>query len=401
MKRRWTTILTAAVVLAVLGYTAYQVAENLTRQIQTVDALEVTVEDKIPVRGWFVRQQTLVVSDLAGTAEYLVSDGEKVSKGESIAVFFSGEDARQDFDRARVLQEQLEAVEYAYAMITSGADSLKIDQLIFDDMTHISAALAAGEPARVGGEYAAMQQLIVSRGGDAADREAFEQRIAELKKEISACQGRYASGSSRLRAPVSGYFAGGTDGYETVLTAEGLQALTPDALERLEPAAVEGVGSVTTGFRWYFVTALSAGEAAKLQQRESLRIAFPGLVQGGLEMKVVRLQTYDDGRAILILESDRMWPEYLTAREQDADLVAGTYTGLKVPTAALRHNEGQWGVYVLEGSVVTFKPAKWIYQTESYYLVPSAETVKGGLYRYDKIIIQGSGLENNQIIGKR
>lgn len=401
MKRKAATVVTALVVLAALIYTAYQVAENLTRQIQTVDALEVTVEDKISLRGYFARQQTVVTSDQSGSAEFLVSDGDKVSKGESIAVYFSGEDARQDFDRAKSLEAQLKAMEYAYSMVTSGADSLKMDQLIFDDLTDIASALSAGDPSRVGGEYAAMQQLIVSRGGDDSNKEVFEKRIAQLKKDISDCQSRYASASSRLRSPVSGYFTSGTDGYETVLTAQTLSELTPDGLENLRAESVDGVGTVTTGFCWYYTAVLTAEQAAMVGTREKISVAFPGLTQGKLAMEVVRMQSYDDGRAVLVLKSDRMLREYLTARVQDADLIAGTYTGLKVPTEALRMYEGQWGVYVLEGSVVTFKPVQWIYQTDSYYLVPVADSPKAGLYRYDKIIIQGSGLENNRIIDKR
>ena len=61
MKRsRLTPLLTAAFLLAVAVYISYQVAANLTQQIQTVDALEVTVEDKIPARGYFIREQITV-----------------------------------------------------------------------------------------------------------------------------------------------------------------------------------------------------------------------------------------------------------------------------------------------------------------------------------------------------
>ena len=61
MKRfRLTPLLTAAFLLAVAVYISYQVIANLTQQIQTVDALEVTVEDKIPARGYFIREQITV-----------------------------------------------------------------------------------------------------------------------------------------------------------------------------------------------------------------------------------------------------------------------------------------------------------------------------------------------------
>ncbi|MBR5390167.1 MAG: hypothetical protein IK141_02565 [Clostridia bacterium] len=402
MKRKGSILLTALLVAALLAYIGYQVMENLTRQIRTVDALEITVEDKISASGWFVRGQTVVTGETGASAEYLVSDGEKVSKGENIAVFFSDDGARQTYDSARTMQTRLDALEYAYSMFISGTDSAKLDRLIFDDMTAISAALAQGDPSRIGGDYAAVQQLIVSRSGSEIDRETFEARIGELKKQMETQQKQAFSGSSRLKAPVSGYFVSGIDGYESVLTPDMLAEITPDMLERLDPAEdAGGVGTVTTGFCWYYVTVLTAEQATALQQRSAARVSFPGLGGGEITAEIVRLQTYDDGRAVLVLESDRMQPEYLTSRQQDIDIVTNVYTGLKVPTRALRQNDGRWGVYVLDGSVVTFKPVSWVYQTDSYYLVPTAESAKTGLYRYDRIIVQGSGLEENQVVYRK
>ena len=96
MKRsKASTLLTIVFFAAVAVYIFYQVTANLTRQIRTVDALEVTVEDKISARGYFIRQQKVVSGTGAGTAEYLVQDGAKVSRGQKLAVFFQGDGARQ------------------------------------------------------------------------------------------------------------------------------------------------------------------------------------------------------------------------------------------------------------------------------------------------------------------
>jgi len=99
-----------------------------------------------------------------------------------------------------------------------------------------------------------------------------------------------------------------------------------------------------------------------------------------------------------VLKSERMEPLWLTAREQDIDIVAGTYTGLKVPSQALRQQEGQWGVFILDGSVASFKPVTWQYGTESYLLVPCAPSAKEGLFRYDRVIVQGKNLADNKIV---
>ena len=235
MKRTIRRILAAAAVIGILIYAGSQVAVNLTQQIETADALEVTVQQTVSAQGWFIREQVPVTGSGSGTAEYLVSDGEKVAKGEKLAVFFSDEGSRVAFDQEGALRQQLDALEYAYSMITSGVDSRKMDQLIMEEIRTLSAALAQGSAADTEGDYAALQQLVVSRGSTETDKEAFEGQIADLKSQIAALQKQYAGGSGSLRAPASGYFVSGSDGYESVLSPAGLDSLTPETLDSLAP----------------------------------------------------------------------------------------------------------------------------------------------------------------------
>ena len=399
MKRfKATTLFTMLILVAALCYIFYQMTANLSQQIRTVDAMEVTVEEKISARGVFIRDQLIITGGEGSTTEYLVEDGEKVSVGQRLAVFFQGDSARQAFDRASQLEDQLAALEYAYSMITSGVDSRKMDALIFDQVSAITGQLASGEASRVSSAYSALQQLVVSRGATEDDKAAFEEQISGLKKEIRSYQSQYDQGSSSLWAPDTGYFVSGLDGYETVLTVDSLSALIPDDLDDLQPRTEDGLGSISTGFSWYYALALPKEQADKLQQRETLDIYSPEISVSKLTVKVHRLETYPDGRALLILKSERMDPLYLTSREQDIDIVVDTYTGLKVPSQALRQQEGEWGVFVLDGSIASFKPVTWTYSTESYFLVPCAASAKEGLYRYDRVITQGKNLADNKVI---
>lgn len=398
MKRsKASTLVTIVFLLAVAVYIFYQVTANLTRQIRTVDALEVTVEDKISARGYFIRQQKILSGSSAGTAEYLVQDGDKVSRGQKLAVFFQGEDARQAYDTADQLESRLEALEYAYSMITSGVDSVKMDRLIFDGMAGLGDDLARGDVSKLTADYSALQQLVVSRGATEDDKEAFEGQIAALKKEIAGYQKQYSGGSDNLRAPDAGYFTGGLDGYETVLTYDRLDTLTPQELNGLQPVSTEGIGSLTTEFNWYYAVVLPKAQADLLQKRDSLEVYFPELSADKLSLDVYRLETVGE-EAILILKCKRMDPMFLTAREQDIDIVCGSYSGLKVPSQALRQQDGAWGVFVLDGNIAAFKPVTWNYSTDSYFLVPCAQSAKEGLFRYDRVIVQGRNLADNKVI---
>lgn len=399
MKQHIRKIIAILAAVMLLVYVAWQVTANLTEQIKTVDAMEVTVEEKISVRGWFIRQQTLVESESGDNAEYLVSDGEKIAKGARLAVFFSDEESRRAYHQAQTLGDRLDALEYAYGMIQSGVDSVKMDQLIADDIMELCSAFSGGETKDISTQYAAMQQLIASRGSTGEDQESFDARITQLKQEISACEKQYAAGSSYVKSGLSGYFVSGSDGYETLLSADALDTLTPEMLENLQrDSDREAVGSIVTGYHWYYAAVLDKEQASQLQTKNTVELYFPELSQTLVTMQVYRLQTYESGKALLILESSEMLPQYLTSREQDADLLLAVHTGLKVPTQALRQQDGAWGVYVLESNTMSFKPIEWVYQTDSYYLVPSAKSSKAGLYRYDRIIVQGKNLEDDRLI---
>jgi hypothetical protein len=65
---------------------------------------------------------------------------------------------------------------------------------------------------------------------------------------------------------------------------------------------------------------------------------------------------------------------------------------------SVRQQDGTWGVFVLDGSVAAFKPGTWNYSTESYFLVPCAASAKEGLFRYDRVIVQGRNLAENKVV---
>ena len=53
---------------------------------------------------------------------------------------------------------------------------------------------------------------------------------------------------------------------------------------------------------------------------------------------------------------------------------------------------------MLDSGVASFKPVTWTYSTDSYFLAPCAKSAKEGLYRYDRVIVQGKDLADNKVI---
>ena len=90
---------------------------------------------------------------------------------------------------------------------------------------------------------------------------------------------------------------------------------------------------------------------------------------------------------------------------QSASLIHESYSGIRVPTEALRVEDGVTGVYCLVGMQAVFKPVDVVYQGSGYYLVePSKKeddtenTSSSRLRVGDSIIITAEELYNGKVI---
>ena len=399
-KNRLAVLGAALLVLVFLVYLGYQVSQNLSDRIVTIDAIEVTVEEKISAEGAFLRAQTPVYDGgSGGWTEYLVSDGEKVAVGETLAVSFGSEGAAAQYRACQDLRDRLAALRYAYENITGGADSRRMEELIWRQTASVNGTLLEGQSALADSGLARLEQLVVSRGASKDDKAQFEEQIAALEGELRTRESALSGSTRAVSAAASGYFLSGCDGYGTLLSAARAGEVTPEELlTRQEPADAQAVGCIVDAFEWYFAAVVPKEQADLLRDRDSVEVYFPELSSLSLKTTLREVRTCEGGQAIVLLHSGVMDQQYLSARRQPVDLVAGSYTGIKVPQEALRQVNGVWGVYVLDGSVSRFKPVTWIYQTESYYLVPCAASADDGLFRYDKIILRARGLADNKVL---
>ncbi len=85
-------------------------------------------------------------------------------------------------------------------------------------------------------------------------------------------------------------------------------------------------------------------------------------------MTVRRIGGNEAGYRLLVLESDEYMQNVTMLRQQSADVVFASYSGLRVPKDAVRVNEnGKTGVYILEGPSPRWKPINILHDNgESY-----------------------------------
>lgn len=380
-------------------YLGYQLFGNMWQSIKTKEALVTTVEETVDAQGIFVRDQILVTGSGGSSARYLVENGERVGKGQQVAVFFKSEASAQIFQTCQELEYKLDALKESYAKLTSGMDSLQMDSQIYSTLQQLAGQLASGRTEGVSQLYASLNQLILSRGSGDGSGDALKAQIAQVETELKAAKAQLGGGSKSIYASQAGYFVKSSDGYETQFTVASLNSLSIAGVKEAAPDlnADSAVGSLVQDFAWYYAAVVDHDTAEALRNRSSIRARFPQISDTLIQMTVETIRTEGD-EALVILKSTDMNAKYLTARHESIQLVLNTYTGIQVPREALRQADGKWGVYCLDGSVARFKPVEWVYQTDDYYLVPAAGRPADGLYQYDKMILGAKNLANGQVM---
>ena len=87
----------------------------------------------------------------------------------------------------------------------------------------------------------------------------------------------------------------------------------------------------------------------------------------------------------VVFTCNRYISQVTLLRRQQAEIILREYSGIRIPTAALRMDEsGQMGVYCQIGAYVYLKPVDLIYKGSGFCLVESAEGASG-----ERVLRQG------------
>ena len=86
-------------------------------------------------------------------------------------------------------------------------------------------------------------------------------------------------------------------------------------------------------------------------------------------------------------------------RQQSADVVFASYSGLRVPKDAVRVNEnGKIGVYILEGAVARWKPINILHDNGESYVAALDKSSTNNLWPGDEIIVGAKDLYNGKVV---
>ena len=419
-------LLLVLVTLGVLAYFGIQAVRYLGDPLSTTLAYHYQVELSADLSGYVVRDELVLPDESSGLRQLQRTEGERVSSGGTVALVYADQATLDQQEEIQTLETQLEQLRYAQEAALGAEVSQRLDAQILQTMVDYRSALAADRLDRAEDCGAELRSLVLKRDYTYSDTADLTARIEELQSQVDSLRSQTGSSIRRLTAPESGLYSAVVDGYETVLTPENLETMTPGALARLQPdeavLAEANVGKLVLGDDWYYVATMEEGEAALLAESSSLKLRFSKGVSQDLDVELLSVSQPESGRVTAVFHGDTFLSELTLLRQQSAKIIRRTTEGIRVPIEAVRIREqtvtdedgnettvSETGVYCVVGVEARFKPVEVLYSGEEFALVRStldaAEEVTESQEQIriragDEVIITAYDLYDGKVLGE-
>ncbi len=371
-----------------------QIYIAMSKESTTEDAVMFTTKQSLSFTGIIVRDEKLVRSQGAqeGVLNYCVADGSRLSKRSQIARVYSSSD--QIYYRYKIerLDDMIEILEKAHDRgTTEYVQPEFISSQIAEEYKAILSDVAVGSLSMMYEDKLDLLKLMCIYNVSSNAESDYTGKLTALKEEKKQYENALVSPISVVSATESGYFTSVVDGYESLLSIDGIKDITverinqviasPKNTDSLEPNVI---GKVFSDYSWRLVGVINTPD--RYFVNDSFQISFSSInrtYEGYVESITL---TGNGNEAIIVISCEEMDADIATSRVLDAEILFGEYTGVKTPRKAIRFQGSDKGVYVLEGEKMLFKKLDVIYEGDDYVLskYPSGDDY---LNLYDRVLL--------------
>ena len=392
---------TAFVLLCIffLTYAIYHIGNAFREKIELFTVTKESLEYTEDLSGYVFRDETI----LYGTGiscSYKYDNGEKIAKNSTVAKAYRAENAH--------LRESITTLEGKIDVLKKSSTSLHIDleqtdKKIADLRTEIALKISSGNVSSVERLQNDLLVLLHQRSLAEQNKKNYETEIIALQSELAVLLSSESAISTDVVSPTSGYFYSYTDGLESVFTAAAAQNISFESYDRListapskSPAAIGKVASIG---KWYFVCKTEISKAEEIVTDQVYECVFTDnsceeRIPLLAEIKIVDPQSSE---VLLVFSCTNMKSDFDFSREQRATFYISKAEGLRVPSSAIRVEEGQTIVYIIKEGVCRPRKINIIFEKSGYCIVSLPED-KTFLAMYDRIIMDQNGLYDGMVI---
>lgn len=393
-----TKLVTAVLAIFLLLTIAGQLFAGSEHSYKTEVALKYDSQDTIEFYGVFARNEHTVSRKINGTIQYEHEDGSKVGKNSVIAnAYGSAADISLTADINK-LKTRIDTLTDAQSLV--GTDNSQIeafDKLITEKHSKLITAINSGDYTAVSQLKYEMLNLQSKRDMVKGKVNDYSSVISSLNSKIKTLEGRISASPVQVTADETGYFVSSIDGYESKITYDNIDSITPAEISEtvkkpeLTTASGDIIGKMIDDYKWKLAATFTEGQAAVLTENTKVRLIL-GTDQTEITAKVENVEKYDNDY-VAIFSADDLNSVIASSRVGRFKLLVDSYNGIRIASSAIHFDkENNIGVYVKKGSQAYFVQVDRIYSSEDYVIVRDTSGQSGYLSLYDDVIVEGKDL---------
>ena len=384
-----------------LVFFAYQIFSALYQPFTTAAASYYETYNGIKSNALIVRNEKLVTSDISGIKQFVVKNGEKVSKSGTIANVYENESVSGVYAQIESLETQLEALQSLSSSANGTADLTVINTKIENKTAEIKAAAAKGKYDEAEELNTELFSLLSSKNNIVDGKSDVDSLITQIKAKINSLKSGVPSANNKITADISGFFVNEADGYESVLTTENIENITPTEFKNLKPKEVDKnvIGKLVSDYTWYFAAEFDANDALKLKEGNNYNVITGENLGKEITINLVSLNSDNTDKTVAVFSCDEADGDFSCLRRIPITVVLEKYEGLKVSNRSVRMVDNNLGVYVVSAGIIKFKKITSVYSNDEFTVCKIDKTGNSECLRlYDEVVDKGKNLYDGKLV---
>ncbi len=372
--------------------------------VDTIKAVEGYINDSIVVQGVVCREETVLTQDTGGVVDYLVDDGERVSKGGLVAKAYSSYTDIEKLIVLRILQADYDNILTANGYIDGNTlDISQTRKQLTGQLSQLSSIYAKQDFTDSVNKLNALTLSLNKISVATGKTDSFQQAKTQLNDEIKNIENQLQQPLASLYTPYTGYFIKSVDGYESQATVEKFMSSSYEWGQNLIQSYsdisddVSQYGKIITDYKWCICTYVDTASAEKLTEGKTVSLSLQTNANSFNKAKIKSVVDFGD-KSLIVIESTVMDENSASLRVTDCEILFKQYTGIKIPKSAIHFVDEQMGVYVNFSNVVYFKKISPVYEDDNYVIVPKKTDENNQVEMYDSIIVKGRNLYNGKYL---
>lgn len=396
----------AAIVLAVvfiLFFIGYQIYKKIVPEYRTETAYNYTMSQTLAGDGVIFRNEQVLSADKSGVVVYTVSDGTKIAKDSVIANTYSSEDDATKQLQIEQVDEQIDLINQALSPAFGASVSTgDISKQIFNKINAIQSKLSDNDLPDIKALKSDLAAYLLKTTALTDQSDQLNAKLTELQNKKSSLQSSLSSQPKTVTSDIPGYFVSTIDGYEDSCSLSKVYSYSSAQLLELAQKAPgqtsDKMGKVISDYHWIYAAVVDQNGAKDLTEGKKVTISFPFSDVNDIPATIIKItREADTDKAIIYLQCEYMNDAISNLRNQKVSINTYTYSGLRIPPAAVHIVDGVKGVYIIYNEQILFRKINTIYESDQVVIADIVSGDNSYLRQYDQVIVEGKDLYDGKL----